>query len=291
MERTTAGMLATSQYGLPPFRLSRPRNLAETLAVLAEADEAPVLLAGGTDIFAALREGLQVAHLVDLARVEELRAVELAGGELRIGAGVTHETGSAHPLVARAVPGFAAAWRRIANVRVRMAATLGGNLMARRPRYEGSLLLTALSARLRFRGPDAPFERSPEALWREAMPARALLHSVAVPVASPVRFAYDRSLRPIATLAVAVAGAPATGFTGRAAVATERLPPVALDLELGGIQGWPALDEAAARIAAAAFETLPRNFADEMTGNDYLRQAGRAMLARRLRELARETEA
>jgi CO/xanthine dehydrogenase FAD-binding subunit len=79
--------------------------------------------------------------------------------------------GAAHPLVREYASGFAAAWGKIANVRVRFSATIGGNLMARHTRYECSILLSALEANARLRGPAGTFEMPVEKLWNATLPA------------------------------------------------------------------------------------------------------------------------
>jgi carbon-monoxide dehydrogenase medium subunit len=284
MQIVKAGMVARSQYSLPPFRLSRPASLDEAKRIMAEEAEAPIPFAGGTDIFAAIREGLVIGHLVALDRIESLRQIVVANDMLRIGALVTHENGCVHPLVRGHVPGLAEAWQKIATVRIRMAATLGGNLMARRRRYEGSILMSGLDARLSFATPKGELELTPAEVWEGKVPERAILTSVGIPLARTPRFSYDRSLRPIVTLGATVWN-DAGSLSGRAVIATERLVPHILPLDLAGIEKT-SLADAAGDVAAKAFTLLPAAFKDEMTGNSYLRKAGAAMLARRLRHLA-----
>lgn len=284
MQIVGAGIVARSQYSLPPFRLSRPASLDEAKRIMAEESEAPIPFAGGTDIFAAIREGLFIAHLVSLDRIESLRQIAVVNDELRIGALVTHEDGCVHPLVREHLPGLADAWQRIATVRIRMAATLGGNLMARRRRYEGSILMIGLDARLSFATPKGEVELTPSDVWEGNVPERAILTSVGIPLARRPRFSYDRSLRPIVTLGAALWD-DAGGLTGRAVIATERLVPHILPLDLSGLDA-KRLAADAGDVATRAFSALPDSFRDEMTGNAYLRKAGAAMLARRLRHLA-----
>ena len=265
-----AGLIATSARSARPVPVFRPGSCAEALGLLAGGAR-PTLVAGGTDLCAQFNEGLQPDTLLALDRIAELQAVDLARGVLRIGSGVTHAAGSSHPLVRQHLPGFAEAWARIANIRVRHWATIGGNLMARRPRYEMSLLLTALDARLHFLGPDGA-ERVTTPAELPSVPSGALLHHVAVPLSGATFFRYDRSLRPIMTLALC---RDAAGC--RAVIATEMLHPVLLPVA----QGLPP-----AQAAEATLAVLPSDFADAVTSNWYLRRSGTVLLRRGLEAMA-----
>jgi 4-hydroxybenzoyl-CoA reductase subunit beta len=113
---------------LPPFRLVRPRSLAEATAALA-ADPAARLLAGGTDLVVNLRRGLAApSALVDLAAVEGLDLIEQQAQGTRIGARVTLERLAADTRIRNAYPAIAQAASGIAGPTHRTVATLGGNL-------------------------------------------------------------------------------------------------------------------------------------------------------------------
>jgi carbon-monoxide dehydrogenase medium subunit len=267
-----AGLIATSSRTAIPAPLHRPTTIAAALALLADTGTPPVLVAGGTDLCAQFNEGLQPGAMIALDRIAALREISATAEELRIGSLVTHDAGSGHTLIRERLPGFAEAWGKIANVRVRFWATLGGNVMARRTRYEMSLLLMALDARLSFLLPDgATLLLTPADVWADRVPPRALLCHAAIPLRGRVRFHYDRSLRPITTLAVRVDDAG-----GAAVIATEMLRPCGLPLS-------SALPPAEA--AAAAFADLPADFADAASDTWYLRRAGEAMLRRVLEKV------
>ncbi len=215
-----AGLIATSSSSLPRFRLIRAADIAEAVAAL-DGSENPAVLAGGTDLPARFNEGFAPSALIDVSRIAELREIRLIGDAIEIGATVTHAAGCAHPLVLRHVPSLAQAWARIANVRVRFSATLGGNLMARRTRYEGAILLTALRARLRLAFAGGETELAVEDIWTAALPRAALLTTMIIPLRNGLRLDYARELRPIMTQAVALEdGAP-----GRVVTATEYVIP------------------------------------------------------------------
>ncbi|MFN3644523.1 MAG: FAD binding domain-containing protein [Gemmobacter sp.] len=264
METTASGdLIAATQSALSPFALFRPNTVAEAVAAFAAAPRPAVFHAGGTDLFARLREGWQPAALVALSRVAELRAVTRTGDTLVIGAGVTHAAAAGHPAL-DAVPGLAAAWARIATRRIRGQATLGGNLMARQTRYELAILLAALDASATLAGPDGQMTLRVADLWSAAPDSHPLLVSVAVPLAGRPRLAYDRGLRPLATLATCLRDTGA-----RVALATEYLVPWSAPVPL------PA-------DPPAVLAALPADYADPAASRAFLVRAGAAMLARHL---------
>ena len=267
---SNAGWIATSFRTIAPFRLYQPRSVAEVANILTSEERAPTLLAGGTDLCAQFNEGLSPQVVVSLKKIEALRQILVEDGCLSIGACVTHGAGSANELVRARLPGFADAWRQIANVRIRMVASLGGNLMAARARYEAPILIAALGATLRFHDSNSGG-------------GRRLLEAIDVPLRDERFFYYDRSLRPVMTVAVCIERARAgEGLSGRVVVGTEYCAPVTLDLDLDGCAAIPDCPSRAHDIAERSFAKLPADFADEVTSNRYLRHAGRVLLARAL---------
>ena len=274
-----AGLIATSARSLPRIALFQPRSIVAAVAALASG-EAPTLLAGGTDLVAQFNLGVQPSALIDLSQVAELRAIDATAQGLRIGACVTHGQGAVHAAVVERAPGFAAAWARIANPRIRMRATLGGNVMALRTRYEVSLLLTALNARLEFATQAGALQLSPSELWAGQAPPRSVLTAVHLETASLASFTYERTLRPLMTLAVALRRTD-DGLHLSCAIASEFLPPLAMTQALPGLQPQ-ALARNAQAIARDVFAQLPTTFADPVLSNAYARRAGAVLLERRL---------
>ncbi len=128
---------------LDDFRLHRPTTLDEALALRADLGEGAALYAGGTELLLAMKLGmLSYEDLIDVKRLRELRGIEHVDGAVRIGAGVTHRELEG----LEAVPALAALERNVANVRVRAAGTLGGNLAFSEPHADPPALLTALGA-------------------------------------------------------------------------------------------------------------------------------------------------
>lgn len=279
---SSAGLIPTSARSLPRLKLYEPRSVAEALDALGRADN-PVLLSGGTDLVARFNEGLIPNELINLAHVAELRSVSADARGLRIGATVTHGAGCSHPLMRERLPGFAHAWSRISNPRIRFRATLGGNLMALRPRYEGALLLSAAGAELEFATAAGHLKVTPADLWAGHAPARSLLTTITMDTGGLAWYAYERSMRPLITLAACLRrhDGGGGGWLLRCAVGTEYLRPVVLELSLPGTE-LRDVARAAKDIAGQAFAQLPTEFFDPVVTRAYCMAAGSVLLARQL---------
>ncbi len=237
--------------------------MSETVAALSEWDR-PAILAGGTDLPAQFNEGFQPGALIDISRIAALRTISIQAGAIIIGAAVTHAAGATDAILHQHLPAFAAAWSRISNVRIRLSATLGGNVMARRTRYEGALLLTALGAQLRFVKAAGQFEMPVENIW-EAAPPSALLTAIVIPLRPGLRLSYDRSMRPIATQAAAIDAAG----EGRLVTATEHVRPHIVPIRNGS------------PIPAGT----PIAFGDPVTSDAYLNRLAAVLAARHIKSL------
>jgi carbon-monoxide dehydrogenase medium subunit len=140
---------------LKRFLLHRPESLAEAFELRRRHGEEAAYYAGGTELLLAMKLGLaRFAHLIDLKRIPDLHGVEVAGGVLRIGAAATHHQLERDPLLRSHFPTLADLEGSLANIRVRVAGTLAGNLAFADPRADPPALLVALGARLRLASPD-----------------------------------------------------------------------------------------------------------------------------------------
>ena len=107
---------------------------------------------GGTDIFIQFREGLRPDFVIDLNGIAELEDISLTGNALTIGAGMRHSEGACYDLVEQHIPGVVLGLVLIWQYARSRNGYPGGNLMARRARYEGPILASALEAELAFWG-------------------------------------------------------------------------------------------------------------------------------------------
>ena len=125
-----------------------PSTLDAALALRSERTDATVL-AGGTFVGILVNQGfVEPTALLSLARIEELRTLEPdRGGELRIGAMVTHRTLERDPRVRERWPALARAFSLVASPRVRNQATAGGVLADADYASDPPAMLAALDAR------------------------------------------------------------------------------------------------------------------------------------------------
>ncbi|WP_293900226.1 xanthine dehydrogenase family protein subunit M [Phenylobacterium sp.] len=113
----------------PAFSYARPADVAGALAQGARPGAA--FLAGGTDLIQLWKAGLAAhAELVDISRLP-LAGIDLADGELAIGALARLSDVALHPRVMAEHPLIAQAIAATASGQVRNMATVGGNLLQR----------------------------------------------------------------------------------------------------------------------------------------------------------------
>lgn len=134
---------------LPPrFALHRPRSLAEALDALARHGDDAAPFAGGTELLIAMKARVvRFGHIVDIKRLPELKGVRaLPDGGVSIGALSTHHELANDGLVRERMPGYAELSANIANIRVRVAGTVGGNLCFAEPHADPPAMFAALGA-------------------------------------------------------------------------------------------------------------------------------------------------
>jgi xanthine dehydrogenase YagS FAD-binding subunit len=116
------------------FRIAEPRTTEELAALLGEATEPAVLVAGGTDLLDELKSGVEKAgFVVDLRKVEGLAGIAKEKDGLRIGAMTRIVDLAADNTVAKDYPSLKEAALSLATPQLRNVGTVGGNL-CQRPR-------------------------------------------------------------------------------------------------------------------------------------------------------------
>lgn len=129
-------------------------SIAEAVELLERYGDDAQLLAGGTSLMVLSRLGLLGAdRVIGLRGITELRgiAVDETGG-VRMGALTTLRDVEAAARV-HDVPGLAEAVRRVATVRIRNQATVGGALAHADPAQDVPPMLVALGAEVEVTGP------------------------------------------------------------------------------------------------------------------------------------------
>lgn len=202
---------------LPPFAFDRPRSLDEALHLRAAHDDA-TWYAGGTELVALMKLGLAApGRLIDVKQIHELRLLGRRGDDLLIGAAVTHRTLERDPAVHSFLPSLTEVAHVLANVRVRNAGSLGGNLCFAEPHSDPATLLIALDARVTLRSVagkrELPLGDFIHGAFETAREPHELMTLVTVPDVSAVRaVAFQRlAFRERPTVNVVVARTE-TGF-------------------------------------------------------------------------------
>ncbi len=131
------------------FRLEEPESIAEVAELLSRFGESAKLYAGGTELLLAMKEGfVHYERLINVKKVRGLNEISLENGWIRIGAMSTHRQLETAPLLKERLPSFVKLEENVANVRVRQAGTIGGNLCFAEPHADPGTLLIALGAKL-----------------------------------------------------------------------------------------------------------------------------------------------
>ena len=128
-------------------RFAAPTVLEDALALLA-ADRAARPVAGGTDLVVAARQGRRPlpASIVAIDRIAELARHEVVGGELVLGALVSHDWLAGSPDVRAVWTALADASAIVGSPATRGTGTIGGNLMNASPAAETTGPLMVLGA-------------------------------------------------------------------------------------------------------------------------------------------------
>ena len=134
---------------LKRFRLEEPESAAEVSELLGRFGDSAKIYAGGTELLLAMKEGL--VHYERLINVKKLKGLsEIAGenGTIKIGALCTHHQLETSPVLQQKLASLVKLEQNVANVRVRQAGSIGGNLCFAEPHADPGTLLMALGAKM-----------------------------------------------------------------------------------------------------------------------------------------------
>lgn len=195
------------------FYFHTPQTLDEALALLDEHQDDGRPMAGGTALVVMMKQSLLDAdHLISLARVPGLSGIRLEPDGLHIGALTHHREVETSPLVREHAPLLAEVYRRVATVRIRNVATVGGGIAHADPAQDPPPGLIALDAQVRLQSKNGervlPINEMFLDYYETAIEPGELLTEVIVPVTPPdARTTYikflPRTADDYATVAVA----------------------------------------------------------------------------------------
>lgn len=230
---------------LPPFELHRPERLDQVLELLERHGQDAVLYMGGTELLLLMKLGFaEPGHLVDGKALPELSRLRVEADRIIIGAGVTHRRLERHGDVARALPALASLERRVANVRVRNAGTIGGNLCFAEPHSDPMTLLVALEATVhlaqRSGARSMPLSDFCRGAFLTALEPGEIMTEIEVPLPAPgVRVGYQRLAfkeRPTVGVAVVLDPAACRVVIGALGPTPLRVPPAEDALAHGDVE-------------------------------------------------------
>src|SRR5258706_7891199 len=131
------------------FRLEEPESVAEVSELLGRFGDSAKVYAGGTELLLAMKEGLvQYESLINVKKLTSLSDVSRDNCSIKIGALSTHHQLELSPVLQQSLPALVKLEQNVANVRVRQAGTLGGNLCFAEPHADPGTLLMALDAKM-----------------------------------------------------------------------------------------------------------------------------------------------
>ena len=129
------------------FTFHAPDTLDEALALLSQHNGDAKVMAGGTALTTLLKQSLIAPdHIVSLHRIQGLDSIEASNGTLNIGGLVTQRSMETSAVVKENAPLLAEAYRRVATIRIRNVATVGGGIAQADPAMDPPPSLLILGA-------------------------------------------------------------------------------------------------------------------------------------------------
>jgi carbon-monoxide dehydrogenase medium subunit len=274
------------------FEIHEPATLQEASQILAAYDSEATVYAGGTELLVLMKEGLvHYPHLVNIKTIPGLAevVVDEAQRVLRLGALTTHRQLEQSPVVKQNAPLLAEVEARVANIRVRSAGTLGGNLCFAEPHSDPGTLLLAWGASLQLSSAGArrtvPIETFFVGMLETSRRPDEILSEIRLPLFEEgTAGAYEKFStheRPTANVAVIIRVRDGVIETARIAVGSVGPLPIRIGQAESILQGeapGPDVFNAAAESAALAVDPIE----DIYGAVDYKRHLVRVLTRRAL---------
>lgn len=254
------------------FAYLEPTTLHEAVALLAQHGAQARVLAGGTDLLTALKEGWEhPGWVVSIGRIADLNYVRYEPETgLRIGALASVRAVETSPAVRQHYPMLADAAGQLASVQIRNLATVAGNVCRASPSADTIPALLVLDAEARVVGPNGE-RRVPLAKFftgpgRTVLGPAELLAEIIVPpprlgtgavyIKHSPRRAMDLAVVGVAALVVLDGVRCVDARIALGAVAPTPIRAYAAEERLIGTEITPEVAEAAAEAAQAAAQPI-----------------------------------
>jgi carbon-monoxide dehydrogenase medium subunit len=251
-----------------PFDYHAPATLDEAVQLLAQAGDDAKLIAGGQSLLPVLRLRMAAPEVViDLGKIDELRAVREESGTLVIGAMTPHHEVATNPAIRRHAAVLSEAAATVADPQVRHRGTFGGALAHADPAGDMPAPVLALGGELVAVGPQGRRTLSaPDffaGLFTTALADDEILVAVRIPSHQGWGGHYEKFTRvaqqwSIVAVAAAVRAEGGTIAEARVALTNMGSTPIRATAVEQALVGVPATDTAVRAAAAqAAADTSP----------------------------------
>lgn len=124
---------------------SQPADIRDALKVLKQGD--PKVVAGGTDVYPTMRQGLAPHVFLDTTRIQGFKDIDVSSQSVRFGAAVTWSDVVRSDLPS-AFDGLKQAAREVGSIQIQNVGTLAGNICNASPAADGVPPLLALNAKV-----------------------------------------------------------------------------------------------------------------------------------------------
>jgi carbon-monoxide dehydrogenase medium subunit len=172
------------------LEILEPSSLAEAAALLRQHGDDAKAIAGGTALVLLLRNRLLAPrYLISIGQLSGFDQIVVVDSTLRIGALATIRAVERSALVRKQLPILAEAMGKVANVRVRNAATVGGNVAEADYASDPPCVLVALDASARLVGASGerslPIRDLIRGFYETALESGEVVSEVVVPIPAP----------------------------------------------------------------------------------------------------------
>lgn len=245
------------------FQFHTPSSLDDAFALLTEFGDDARPMSGGTALVVLMKQSLvNAGHIVSLERVSGLDSIRVDGDGLRIGGLARHRDVETSAEVRAFAPFLCEVYRRVATVKIRNMATVGGGIAHADPAQDPPPAFMALDAsvRLASRGGtrDVPVAGFFTDYYETVIRPGELVTEIIVPRPAPAaKFAYlkflPRTEDDYATVAVAARAETDGGICRnlRVALGAAGPTPIRATAVEQALEGKP-ITQAAVRDAADA---------------------------------------
>jgi CO/xanthine dehydrogenase FAD-binding subunit len=224
------------------YELVAPANLPDVLSLIAREPQKWLPIAGGTDVMVLYASGkLPQKKLVSLWNLPELRFIDVADDEIRIGAGCTYTDLRQHETIGREFPLLTTAARWTGSIANQNRGTLGGNIVNASPAadslpallaYEAELILTSVRGERRVQ-----YTTFHTAYKKSVLAADELIRAICLPRRFSSYLSYSRKVgarnaQAISKICLAALGQLDQGVVADIRIAIGSVAPIPLRLRI-----------------------------------------------------------